>query len=124
MSLHHISLHLKRSFSDRIQDPSLLIDLVDIRIAMMPDLSSSLPPPPRSWLLLVLFLYPVLTNLLRYRRLRSLKKRFHYPTRTTFSRMTDDDAWAIKSDISELEFPSTFRLGIQFALFRVCSLSW
>lgn len=37
--------------------------------------------------------------------------------------MTDEDAWAIWITLSELEFPETFRRGLQFALFRVGTLT-
>lgn len=55
---------------------------------------------------------------LRYRRLHSTLVKYPYPTRTSFASMTNEDAYLIQQEISELEFPFTFEKSLQFALFR------
>lgn len=67
---------------------------------------------------LLLLFYPLLTNLLRYDRLRKTFKTFHFPTRHSFAFMTNDDAFRIQQIIAELEFPFIYEKALQFALFR------
>lgn len=70
----------------------------------------------------VLAAYPVLTSLLRFRRVRKLQQQYsQYSTRESFSRMTDRDAWEIQKVIAQLEFPFMYVKALQFALFRVGS---
>lgn len=68
---------------------------------------------------LIVAAYPVLVSFLRFRRLKSLHKKYNYPTRASLSRMTDDEAWEIQKAMLELEFPFIFVKALQFALFRV-----
>ncbi|KAG2415461.1 hypothetical protein HFD88_006652 [Aspergillus terreus] len=67
---------------------------------------------------LIVAAYPVLVSFLRFRRLKSLHKKYNYPTRASLSRMTDDEAWEIQKAMLELEFPFIFVKALQFALFR------
>ena len=62
--------------------------------------------------------YLVLVRLLRYRRARSIPKRYGLTTRPSFAGMTTDDAQAILKDLTELEFPKIFGFSIIFALFK------
>lgn len=82
--------------------------------------ASQAPPlvfSPYLYPLLCLF-YLTLVALLRNRHLRSTLTRCSYTTRSSFAEMTNDDAYSIQRDISELEFPFTFEKSLQFALFR------
>ncbi|KAJ5247200.1 hypothetical protein N7468_002183 [Penicillium chermesinum] len=77
---------------------------------------------PKQWLPYAVGLlvgYPLLTNALRYRRLRKLHKKYPYPTRESLAQMTDDEAYAIQKELGELEFPMVYLKSLQFALFRV-----
>lgn len=77
---------------------------------------------PEQWLPYALGLlvgYPILTNTLRYGRLRKLQKKFNYPTRESLAKMTDDEAFEIQKAVGQLEFPFIFMKSLQFALFRV-----
>lgn len=69
--------------------------------------------------LAVVSAYPVLVSLLRFRRLRKVHKKYNYPTRESFARMTDDDAFEIQRTLLQTEFPFMFAKALQFALFRV-----
>ncbi|KAJ9316910.1 hypothetical protein DTO271D3_2649 [Paecilomyces variotii] len=71
-----------------------------------------------SYTLVGLVIYPTIVSLLRFRRLRKLHRRYHYPTRESMARMTDNEAWEIQKVISELEFPFMYIKALQFALFR------
>jgi hypothetical protein len=62
--------------------------------------------------------YLLLVALLRFRRLKQTQKEFNYPTRESYAKMTDTDAWKMKTRLVELEFPFTYLKAIQFALFR------
>ncbi|KAL8671294.1 MAG: hypothetical protein Q9168_004196 [Polycauliona sp. 1 TL-2023] len=68
--------------------------------------------------LLLLLTYPLLVAYLRYDRLRSNRKHYGYTTRRSFARMTDDEAAEIQITTAQLEFPFTFHIALQFALFR------
>lgn len=63
--------------------------------------------------------YLGLVQILRFRRLRELQANFRYPTRESYAKMTDDDAWRIQREMGMLEFPFIFYKSIQFALFKV-----
>lgn len=67
----------------------------------------------------LLLAYPLLTSLLRFHRHHNLHKHYHFPTRESFSRMTDDQAWEIQKVLAQLEFPFIYIKALQFALFRV-----
>jgi hypothetical protein len=69
----------------------------------------------------VIAAYPVLSSLLRFRRVRQLHRQYPYATRESMSRMTDREAWEIQKEIAQLEFPFIFVKALQFALFRVSS---
>lgn len=63
--------------------------------------------------------YMLLVRALRYQRLKQMHKEFNYPTRESFARMTDDDAWKILLNLGQVEFPFTYLKALQFALFKV-----
>lgn len=63
--------------------------------------------------------YPVLCSCLRFRRMRSLHRKYNFPTRESLARMTDDEACEIQKVLLQLEFPFFFVKALQFALFRV-----
>lgn len=65
--------------------------------------------------------YPLLIKALRHRRLGQMKKKFHFPTRESMAKMTDEEAFLIQKEMAQLEFPFMFLTSGQFALFRVCS---
>jgi hypothetical protein len=67
----------------------------------------------------VLLAYPVVVASLRYRRSRNLESKYGYTTRESYARMTDNEAFEIWNQMSELEFPTIFEKALQFALFRV-----
>jgi hypothetical protein len=63
--------------------------------------------------------YPVLCSCLRFRRMRSLHRKYNFPTRESLARMTDEEAFEIQKVLLQLEFPFFFIKALQFALFRV-----
>lgn len=63
--------------------------------------------------------YLLLVAVLRKRRLRKLEKNHNYKTRKDMAKMTDDEAFEIIKTIVQQEFPFTFLVALQFALFRV-----
>ncbi|CAI7672442.1 unnamed protein product [Penicillium bialowiezense] len=62
--------------------------------------------------------YPLLIKALRHRRLGQMKKKFHFPTRESMAKMTDEEAFLIQKEMAQLEFPFMFLTSGQFALFR------
>jgi hypothetical protein len=66
-----------------------------------------------------LLAYPLLVASLRHRRSRNLESKYRYATRESYARMTDNEAFEIWNQMSELEFPTIFEKALQFALFRV-----
>lgn len=50
-----------------------------------------------------------------------MHKKFSYPDKASFSKMTNVDAQAIMQYMAELEFPKIYEMSVQFALFKVCS---
>src|SRR5438046_393304 len=73
----------------------------------------------KALLLFMLLAYLVVVRLLRYKRMKDMHKKFNYPTRASFSKMTLDDAHAIHLYLATLEFPQTFSASVFFALFKV-----
>ncbi|PWY89791.1 hypothetical protein BO70DRAFT_285156 [Aspergillus heteromorphus CBS 117.55] len=67
---------------------------------------------------LLIPVYLALASLLRFRRAQWLHRKYNYPTRESFSRMTDDDAFEIQKVLIQLEFPFFYLKSLQFALFR------
>lgn len=67
---------------------------------------------------LLVLLYPTLVLFFRHRRLRKTLQKYPYPTRSSFSSMTNEHAFYIQQTIGELEFPFTYEKALQFALFR------
>lgn len=68
--------------------------------------------------------YMLLVRALRYQRLNQMYKDFDYPTRESYARMTDDDAWKILLNLGQVEFPFTYLKALQFALFKVSPNGW
>lgn len=95
-----------------------LKDLKDQYSLSIPFTSSYLLEKCSRYYLLFFLIYPLIVNFLRLHRLRSSRKVFPYTNRTTFSSMTNDDAFRIQQNLVELEFPFTFEKALQFALFR------
>lgn len=62
--------------------------------------------------------YLSLVWLLRFRRRDTMAKKFNYPDKASFSRMTNVDAQAIVQYVAELEFPKIYEMSLQFALFK------
>lgn len=78
----------------------------------------------QSWALYVLsaaLAYSFLAASLRHRRIRTSESKHPYPTKESYARMTDDEAFEMMNQMAELEFPTLFEKALQFALFRVCS---
>lgn len=48
-----------------------------------------------------------------------MHKKFNFPTKQSFSRMTNVEAQQITTYVGELEFPKLYETSLQFALFRV-----
>lgn len=63
--------------------------------------------------------YLLLVAVLRKSRLRQMQKESKYRTRKDMAKMTDYEAHKIIRKIVQLEFPFTFLIALQFALFRV-----
>ncbi|KAK2760709.1 hypothetical protein FQN54_001944 [Arachnomyces sp. PD_36] len=109
---------------------TILITTKDTLLRTTNDLLSSLlttttttgagePPKWLLWSIPSLVLgYPILVSLLRFRRLRSVHKKYNYPTRESYAKMTDQDAFEIHRNFSWLEFPFVVEKALQFALFR------
>ncbi|KAM5472938.1 hypothetical protein MauCBS54593_002651 [Microsporum audouinii] len=66
-----------------------------------------------------MFLWPPIVASLRYSRERQRRKRFYFPTRESFAKMTVRDAWAIQLDLMDTETSSIFMLALKFAIFSV-----
>lgn len=69
-----------------------------------------------------LLLYAVVCSALRFRRRDAMAKKYHYPTRASLSKMTNDDAQAIGDYIGQLEFPYLYVTALQFSLFKVSTI--
>lgn len=64
-------------------------------------------------------IYVALVHALRYRRCKSLQKRYSPAGREDFKNMTSEDAQAILKTLAELEFPKLYGFSMVVALFRV-----
>ena len=98
-------------------------DSVDLAQSRLEEFSVLQSGQWKPWIAIVLLVYPLLTAMLRFRRIERLRKQLGYTTRKSFSRMADDDAFAIQQSIAELEFPLVFEKALQCALFRVLWLT-
>jgi len=91
------------------------------KIHILPELPA-LTKVAISWspyLVTALLGYVGLCSLLRFRRRDAMAKKFNFPDRASFARMTTVEAQAITQVLAELEFPKLYELSIQFALFKV-----
>lgn len=48
-----------------------------------------------------------------------MHKKFNFPTKDSFSKMTNVEAQEIITYLGELEFPKIYEISLQFALFQV-----
>ncbi|KAI3325253.1 hypothetical protein HD806DRAFT_470202 [Xylariaceae sp. AK1471] len=76
------------------------------------------PTPVGGIGILVIILYAILCITLRFRQMRAIADKFGYTTRTSFARMTVDDAYQIQRWLGEQEFPKVFSASVFFALFK------
>lgn len=67
-----------------------------------------------------ILLYALACRILRYRARDRIHKKYNYPTRESFSKMTNDDAQAIGQFLGEMEFPYFYVTALSFGLFKVC----
>ena len=67
---------------------------------------------------LSMFGYGLLCNLLRYRRMKQKHDQYPYNTRDSFSKMTTQHAYEIQKYLYDVEFPFTTQKALEFALFR------
>lgn len=66
-----------------------------------------------------LIAYSTVCQVLRFRRIKSLKREYGSGTdKKHFSCMTDEEAHRIQKIVSDAEFPALFEKGLQLALFR------
>jgi hypothetical protein len=87
---------------------------------LLESVSSEKSPQQLLWVVLGLMTYLGLVSMLRFRRKKTLHKRYScYATRDLMGTMTDRDAWAIQKTIMQTEFPFIVLKSLQFALFRV-----
>ncbi|KIW91262.1 uncharacterized protein Z519_08158 [Cladophialophora bantiana CBS 173.52] len=72
------------------------------------------------YLLPAIVAYPLLCSALRFRRLKALQAKYKYgtPEHPSFEGMTVNEAHDILKAVSDVEFPTLFEKGLQFALFR------
>jgi hypothetical protein len=71
------------------------------------------------YIILALILYPMLCSYLRFQRRDAMHKKFNFPTKDSFSKMTNVEAQEIITYLGELEFPKIYEISLQFALFQV-----
>ncbi|OTA08042.1 hypothetical protein A9Z42_0089650 [Trichoderma parareesei] len=67
-------------------------------------------------------LYAVLCSSLRFRRLRTMRKRLNYPDRESLSRMTNEDAQKIVYYLSIYEFPVLYDFSLRYAIFKTYAI--
>lgn len=66
-----------------------------------------------------LIAYSAICQVLRYRRIKSLQRKYDTATeKKPLSSMTDEEAYSIQKLVSDAEFPALFEKGLQLALFR------
>ncbi|KAG4025620.1 hypothetical protein MFRU_054g00490 [Monilinia fructicola] len=82
--------------------------------------SSLLPYPLSSTtsILLILTTYLLTVRYFRYSRRDAMVKEFGYSTRESLKSMKNTDAQKIMSCLGELEFPTFYKMSLQFALFK------
>lgn len=86
-------------------------------------MNSRWSPKSLSWTQLLvasLVAWPLIVAGLRYGREQQRKKRFNFPTRESFAKMTVKDAWKIQLDLMASEVSSIFLLSLKLAIFSVC----
>lgn len=70
----------------------------------------------------VVLLYALLCSSVRYRRVRRKERELKYPDRKSMSKMTNIEAQGIILELAKWEFPTVFKMSLQFALFKVCPI--
>ena len=68
--------------------------------------------------ILLVLAYLLLVGVLRFRRCRSMLKQYGYRSRQDLARMTFRRANEIILSLAELEFPTMYQKGLEFALLR------
>lgn len=63
-------------------------------------------------------LYVSVCSALRFQRVRSIQRKYPYPDRASYAKMTTQHAWEIQKALFSLEFPYIVDRAYQFALFR------
>ncbi|KAI3392536.1 hypothetical protein diail_5547 [Diaporthe ilicicola] len=79
-----------------------------------------------AWLMTIstiLGFWVILCSTLRFRHEKAMLRRFDYPSRASFARMTNDDAQQIMKYILDYEFPLMYKLSLQFAIFKTYAFS-
>lgn len=113
-----------------LQRPSVIADHLHDNVTQPPAVDAAVgygliqQPVARStaWLVgvpAVLGLYVILCSSLRFRNEKAMAQRYHYPTRASLAKMTNDDAQQILMNILDYEFPLIYKLSLQFGLFKV-----
>ncbi|CAD6438931.1 453779fa-ed3f-4fdf-beaf-caf21e4ec5ff [Sclerotinia trifoliorum] len=69
-------------------------------------------------ILIILSTYLLLVHFLRFSRRDSMIRKFGYTNRESFNDMTNTDAQKIIIHLGELEFPSLYKMSMQFGLFK------
>lgn len=68
---------------------------------------------------ILIVVWPLTVAILRYLREQQRRKRFNFPTRESFAKMTVRDAWAIQLNLMDTETSFFFMLALKFAIFSV-----
>lgn len=63
--------------------------------------------------------YLVLCARLRCQRVRSRQRKMNFTSRESMSKMTNTEAQSIIQTMTQFEFPTMFKMSLQFALFKV-----
>lgn len=63
--------------------------------------------------------YLVLCARLRCQRVRSRQRKLNFTSRESMSKMTNTEAQSIIQEMAQFEFPTMFKMSLQFALFKV-----
>ncbi|KAI7780522.1 hypothetical protein LA080_015923 [Diaporthe eres] len=117
-----------------LQRPSVVADHLHDNVTQPPAVDATVgyglvqQPVARStvWLIgvpAVLGLWVILCSSLRFRNEKAMLRRYNYSTRASLAKMTNDDAQQILKYILDSEFPFTYKLSLQFALFKTYAFS-
>ena len=73
---------------------------------------------------LVAVAYVSFVRYLRYERRDGVAQKYGYTEKSSYARMTIEDAHAIQLDLAQLEFPRIFSASVFFAIFKVRNFSY